>query len=93
MPGKGADYGSKAVNALAGAAAAFVARKLIVFAWTKATGRQPPEAAEDPKVAMGEAIVWACVVGAGVHVARVLAVRVASRPSSKSLTGGADAGA
>lgn len=81
MPGKGADYGSKAINAVAGAAAAFVARKAIVFAWTKITGKKPPDAAEDQKVAMGEALAWAFVVGAGVGVARVLAVRLASRQS------------
>ncbi len=88
MPGKGADYGGKAVNALAGAAAAFVARKLIIFAWTKITGRQPPGKAEDPDVAIGEALVWTLVLGMGVAVARVLAVRVATkqlgRPSGES---------
>jgi len=43
MPGKGGDKGGKAINALAGGAAAYVARKVIVFAWTKLTGRQPPD--------------------------------------------------
>ena len=81
--GKGTDYGSKAINALAGAAAAFIARKAIVFGWTKITGKKPPDAAEDQKVAMGEALAWAFVVGAGVGVARVLAVRLASRQSDK----------
>ena len=47
MPGKGADFSSKAINALAAMAAAFVARKAISFAWTKATGRPPPDAADD----------------------------------------------
>ena len=91
MPRKGADYGGKAINALAGAAAAFIARKLIVFAWTKITGKQPPEAAEDRKVAMGEAVTWAFVVGAGVGVARVLAVRLASRQSERAVADSADA--
>lgn len=91
MPGKGGDYGNKAVNAIAGAAAAFVARKLIVFGWTKVTGKEPPDAAESPEVAIGEAVVWALVVGAGVGVARVLAVQLASRQASKHLAKSAGA--
>lgn len=93
MPGKGTDYVNKAINAMAGAAAAYVARKAIVFAWTKVTGKRPPEAAEDRKVAMGEAVAWAFVVGAGVGVARVLAVRLASRQSGRQLPAASDADA
>jgi hypothetical protein len=78
MPGKGGDKGGKLVNALAGAAAAFVARKIIIFAWTKATGREPPDKAEDREVAIGEAVAWAMLVGAGVAAARVLATRLAT---------------
>ena len=76
---------------MAAMAAAFVARKAISFAWTKATGRPPPDAAEDPQVAMGEALVWALVVGAGVGVARALAVKLASRQAAKRLAGAPDA--
>ena len=93
MPGKGTDYVGKAINAMAGAAAAFIARKGIGFAWTKITGRKPPEAAEDQKVAMGEALAWAFVLGAGVGVARVLAVRLASRQSERQLPVASDADA
>jgi low affinity Fe/Cu permease len=85
MPDKGGDFGSKAVTALAGAAAAFVARKVIVFAWTKATGRKPPGKAEDPEVGIGEALVWTVVMGIGVAVARLLAVRLVNRKSSGEL--------
>ncbi|MGN6790885.1 MAG: DUF4235 domain-containing protein [Streptosporangiaceae bacterium] len=85
MPDKGSDIGSKAVTALAGAAAAFVARKAIIFAWTKATGKEPPGKAEDPEVAIGEAIVWTVVLGIGVAVARVLAVRLVNRQSAARL--------
>lgn len=91
MPGKGGDYGGKAINALAGAAAAYCARKAIAFAWTKATGKQPPDKAEDPQVAMGEAVAWALVVGAGVAVARAVAVRLASQQVQTRLAGPADA--
>ena len=93
MPGKGTDYVGKAINAMAGAAAAWIARKAIVFAWTKVTGKEPPEAAEDRKVAIGEAVAWAVVTGAGVGVAKVLAVRLASRQSGRELAAPADADA
>jgi hypothetical protein len=85
MPDKGGDFGSKAVTAVAGAAAAFVARKVIVFAWTKATGKEPPGKAEDPDVAIGEALAWTVVVGLGVAVAKVLAVRLVNRQSAGHL--------
>jgi len=86
MPGKGGDHGGKAINALVGGAAAYVARKAISFAWTKATGRQPPGKAEDPNVALGEALTWTLVLGVGVAVARLLAMRLASRQFSRQLT-------
>jgi hypothetical protein len=86
MPDKGGDFGSKAVSTLAGAAAAFVARKAIIFAWTKATGKEPPGKAEDPEVAIGEALAWTVVLGIGVAVARVLAIRFAARRSAPRLT-------
>lgn len=93
MPGKGTDYVGKAINAMAGAAAAFIARKAIVFAWTKITGKEPPKEAEDPKVAIGEAVAWAVVTGAGIGVAKVLAVRLASRQSGRQMTAPSDADA
>jgi low affinity Fe/Cu permease len=85
MPDKGSDRGSKAVTALAGAAAAFVARKVIIFAWTKATGKEPPGKAEDPEVAIGEALAWTVVLGIGVAIARVLAVRLVNRHAAERL--------
>ena len=93
MPGKGTDYAGKAINAMAAAAAAFIARKALVFAWTKVTGKKPPEAAEDRSFAIGEAVAWAVVTGAGVGVARVLAVRLASRKSGRELPAESDADA
>jgi Protein of unknown function (DUF4235) len=84
MAGKQGGAGSKAVNALAGAAAGFAARKVITFAWTKLTGKEPPEHPEDPQVALREAIVWGIVLGAGVHTARMLATRAATGRHQKS---------
>lgn len=86
MPDKGGDYGTKAVTTLAGMAAAFVARKVLTFAWTKATGQAPPDKAEDPEVSIGEALAWTVLAGIGVAVARLLAVRFAARRSGKRLS-------
>ena len=57
---------------MAGAAAAFVARKVLFFAWKKLTGKEPPEHPEDPQVALGEALVWGIVLGRGRPTARML---------------------
>lgn len=81
MSAKKADAGTRAISAVAGMAAAFVARKLLTFAWTRATGRKPPEHPEDPQVALGEALAWGIVLGAGVHTARMLATRATGRHS------------
>jgi hypothetical protein len=74
--GKKADVGSRVVNAVAGMAAAFVMRKALTFAWTKVTGKEPPDSPEDPQVALGEALGWAFLMGAGVATARLLASRL-----------------
>ena len=71
--------GSRAINALAGAAAAYVARKLITFGWTKLTGKEPPEHPEDPQVALREALIWGVLLGATVSAAKMLAIRATSR--------------
>jgi hypothetical protein len=83
MSGKRAGGGSKAVSALVGAAAAFVARKLLIFAWTKFAGKEPPEHPEDPQVALPEALLWGVLLGVGVSTARMLAVRAATKRSRK----------
>ena len=72
---KKAGAGSKVANAVAGAAAAFVARKLLTLAWTKIVGKEPPDSPEDPQVALGEAMAWGVLMGAGVGLARLLATR------------------
>jgi hypothetical protein len=75
--------GSRLVSALVGAGAAFLARKILSFGWTKITGKKPPERPEDPEVALREALIWGIVLGAGVHTARMLATRAANRRSSR----------
>jgi Protein of unknown function (DUF4235) len=79
MAAKRADTKSRAITGLAGLAAAFVARKLLSFAWTRVTGKEPPEHPEDPQVALGEALLWGVLMGAGVSTVRLLAVRAAGR--------------
>jgi len=77
MAGKG-NGGNKAVTALVGFGATFVARKVIQFAWKKITGKEPPDA-DDPQVALAEALAWGVAMAVGVQVARLLAVRAATR--------------
>ncbi len=73
------DLGTKVVSAVAAMAAAFVARKVITFAWTKAMGKEPPTHPEDPQVALTEALTWAVLTGVTVEAARLLATRAAAR--------------
>ena len=73
------DLGTKVVSAVAAMAAAFIARKLITYAWTKATGKEPPTNPEDPQVALAEALGWAVLTGISVEAARLLATRAAAR--------------
>jgi hypothetical protein len=70
---------ARAINALAGAAAAFGARKLITFGWKKLTGKEPPEHPEDPQVGLREALIWGVVLGVSVSTARMLAMRATTR--------------
>ena len=80
MSDKRASGGSRVMVGVVGFAAAFVARKVIQFAWKKITGHEPPEP-EDPEVALGEAVVWALVTSVSVQLARMLATRALSRRS------------
>jgi hypothetical protein len=79
MADKRGSGGNKVISGLVGFAAAFGARKMLIFAWKRITGKEPPEHPEDPQVALGEALGWALVLGIGVQVARMLALRAASK--------------
>jgi Protein of unknown function (DUF4235) len=79
MADKRGSGGNKLMSGVVGFAAAFGARKMLVFAWKRVTGKEPPEHPEDPQVALGEALGWALVLGIGVQVARMLALRAASK--------------
>ena len=73
------DLGTKVASAVAAMAAAFVARKIVTFAWTKVVGKEPPTHPEDPQVALTEALGWSVLIGITVEAARLLATRAAAR--------------
>lgn len=73
------DIVTRVTGMAAAFAAAFVARKLIKFVWTKATGKEPPVSPEDPEVGIKEALGWAVVTGVGLEAARLLATRAATK--------------
>jgi hypothetical protein len=77
MADKRAAGGNRVISGVVGFTAAFGARKILVFAWKKITGKEPPEHPEDPQVALGEALTWGILLGVGVQVARMLALRAA----------------
>jgi hypothetical protein len=79
MADRKVDLGTKIASAAAAMAAAFVARKLITFVWTKAVGKEPPTHPEDPQVALTEALGWSVLTGITVEAARLLATRAAAR--------------
>lgn len=76
------DIGTRVVYGVATMAAAFVTRKLLIVAWTKATGKKPPTNPEDPQVALAEALAWSALVGVTVAAVRVIAIRVVSRKTT-----------
>ncbi len=90
MPAKDSSFAAKAATGIAGAAAAYGTKKLLVFAWTKTTGQKPPEKAEDTSTRLTEALLWALVIGAGVSVARVLAVRLVATQTDRRISIPAD---
>ena len=75
---------TRLMYAVTAMSAAFAARKLLIFGWTKATGKQPPTNPEDPAETLAEALGWSVLVGITVAVVRVLAIRAVSRRSIDS---------
>lgn len=79
MAKKDGDIAAQIVGGVAALAAGFAARKALTFAWTQATGKEPPTDPESLDVGLGEALGWAVLTGVGMEVARVLAVRAAHK--------------
>jgi hypothetical protein len=84
MADRKVDLTTRITSAAAAMAAAFVARKVITLAWTKATGKEPPMHPEDPQVGLREALSWSMLTGVTVEAARLLATRAAARRTYSS---------
>jgi Protein of unknown function (DUF4235) len=78
------DRGTKILYAVTTMSTAFVARKLLIWTWTKITGKKPPTNPEDPQVALTEALGWSVLVGVTIAAVRVLAIRAVSRRAISS---------
>jgi len=75
----GGDSGAtKIVAVVAAFGAAFIARKVLTFGWTKITGKEPPSE-QDTTAGWAEALGWAVVVGVGIQAARMVATRAVTR--------------
>ena len=73
------DAGTRALKMMTTMAAAFVARKILTFGWTKVTGKEPPTNPEDPRVALTEALTWSLLTGVVIAAARLIATRAVAR--------------
>jgi hypothetical protein len=82
MADKPGDSRSRAVATIAALGAAFITRKVLTTAWTKITGKEPPQNPEDPEVGWAEAMGWAAMMGVAVSIARLLATRLVHRQAN-----------
>ncbi|MGI5486853.1 DUF4235 domain-containing protein [Microtetraspora malaysiensis] len=69
----------KIVGGLVGLSVGFASRKVLTFAWQKTTGKKPPASADSLEISLGEAIAYAVVMGLGMEVARIVAMRAAAK--------------
>ncbi|MBO3748085.1 DUF4235 domain-containing protein [Streptosporangiaceae bacterium NEAU-GS5] len=67
------------IGGLVGLAVGFASKKVLSFAWEKATGRKPPANADALDIGLGEALAYAVVMGLGMEVARIVTTRAAAR--------------
>ena len=72
------DRSARLMYMLTATSTAFLARKALIYSWTKATGKRPPTNPEDPSETLAEALGWSVLVGVTVAVVRVLAIRAIS---------------
>ena len=63
MSDKRGEGASKALGAIAAFAAAYGARKAVTYTWKRVTGKEPPNDPQDPRVSIGEALLWSIVLG------------------------------
>jgi hypothetical protein len=76
--GKTESIAWKVYSGIAAVAAGTIARKAVERAWTKATGKAPPNDPESPSVHWKEAVAWSALSGTTVAIARLLATRRAA---------------
>ncbi|GAA1022965.1 hypothetical protein Aple_095890 [Acrocarpospora pleiomorpha] len=67
------------VGGLVGLAVGFLSKKVLSYAWEKATGKKPPTNTDSPDVSLGEAVAYAVVMGLGMEVARIVMTRAAAK--------------
>jgi Protein of unknown function (DUF4235) len=82
MSGKRGDVLLRTVPPMAGGLAWLGTRKVLAVAWKRITGKEPPEHPEDPRVALGEALLWTLLLGAVGHTVRILVTRATSGRTS-----------
>ncbi|MGW0806296.1 DUF4235 domain-containing protein [Nonomuraea sp. NPDC002799] len=73
------DIAWRVIGGLVGLATAWAARKILGFAWVKATGKEPPIDTDSPEVNLGEAIGYAVLMGVGMSVAQIVVNRTAKK--------------
>ena len=71
-------YGWKAFTIGLGALAGFVTTRALEVIWKALRGSMPPKTAADRRSSLVDALSWAVATGAGVGVARLLAIRSAA---------------
>lgn len=79
MARKEQDLAYRVAGGLAAMAAGIAARKVITFGWKRVTGKEPPSDPDSPEVQLREALAWAVLMGVGMEVARLLAVRATAK--------------
>ena len=87
MSGKRPDLTTRLTTGLAGAAAAFAARKVLHASWKQVTGREPPDSPEDLQVSWAEAVAWVVLTGALTGMLRLIATRYAVGALARSGSG------
>ena len=80
----GGKLGWKAVGITSGLIAARTSKKVLDTTWKKTKGGEPPRNPAAPGTSWGEALSWAVATGAGVAVARLLAMRGAAKAWKKT---------
>ena len=79
-----ASLGWRVLGGVSAIAAGLLARKLLVTAWRRTTGDNPPANPAAPGTDWRKAIVYAVVSGAAMGLARMLATRKAADYYAKS---------